>query len=134
MKTTAECKFNQTAYVHKLTRHTHRWGQDFDVWFAGGEKDGEHIFKSEHYEDVDHVFSEPILVEKGEMPRALELLRKANTLAPEMGDIQYHMAVALHKSGRSNEARRELERLLKSERRFSMQSEAHNLLRQLGGG
>ncbi len=75
-----------------------------------------------------------ILVEKGEMPRALELLRRANTLAPEMGDIQYHMAVALHKSGRSNEARRELERLLKSERRFSMQSEAHNLLRQLGGG
>ena len=75
-----------------------------------------------------------ILVEKGEMPRALELLRKANTLAPEIGDIQYHMAVALHKTGRSNEARRELERLLKSERRFSMQKEARSLLQQLSGG
>ena len=75
-----------------------------------------------------------ILVEKGEMPRALELLRKANTLAPQIGDIQYHMAVALHKSGRTNEARRELERLLKSERRFSMKTEARNLLQQLGGG
>ena len=75
-----------------------------------------------------------ILVEKGEVTRALALLRKANTLAPEVGDIQYHMAVALHKSGRSNEARRELERLLKSDRRFSKQDEARNLLQQLGGG
>ncbi len=75
-----------------------------------------------------------ILVEKGEMPRALELLRKANTLAPEMGDIQYHMAVALHRSGRAHEARRELERLLDSDRRFSMQNEARNLLQQLIGG
>ena len=75
-----------------------------------------------------------ILVEKGEMPRALELLRKANTLAPEMGDMRYHMAVALHRSGRSGEARRELERLLDSDRRFSMQNEARYLLQQLIGG
>ena len=75
-----------------------------------------------------------ILVENGEMPRALELLRKANTLAPEMGDIQYHMAVALHKSGRVGEARRELERLLESDRGFSMQDEARNLLKQLNEG
>jgi putative PEP-CTERM system TPR-repeat lipoprotein len=75
-----------------------------------------------------------ILVEEGNMPRALDLLRKANTLAPEMGDIQYHMAVALHKSGRSREARRELKRLLDSDRQFSMKREAHDLLKRLAGG
>ncbi len=75
-----------------------------------------------------------ILVGKGEVPRALELLRKASSLAPEMGDIQYHMAVALHRSGRTNEARRELERLLGSDRQFSMQNEARDLLNRLAGG
>jgi hypothetical protein len=66
VKTTTQCNFNQDAYVFKLTRHTHRWGKDFDVWYSGGPRDGEHIFKSEHFEDVDHVFDEPVLVKKGE--------------------------------------------------------------------
>lgn len=66
LKTTAECRFNSNAYVWKLTRHTHRWGQDFDVWYAGGERDGEHLFNSPHYEDIDHVFEEPLFVPKGE--------------------------------------------------------------------
>ena len=64
--TVAECMFNEDAYVYKLTRHTHRWGRNFDVWFAGGERDGEHIFNSGHFEDVDHRFDEPIFVKAGE--------------------------------------------------------------------
>ena len=49
-----------------VVRHTHQWGTDFNVWFAGGERDGEHIFLSEDYEDTIHSFEEPVLVKAGE--------------------------------------------------------------------
>ncbi len=63
---TKTCTFSEDIMVHKVTRHTHQWGTDFDVRFAGGANDGELFFSSDHYEDVDHIFDEPILVKKGE--------------------------------------------------------------------
>jgi hypothetical protein len=35
-KFVGECKFKQDVMVGGITRHTHRWGTDFDVWFEGG--------------------------------------------------------------------------------------------------
>jgi hypothetical protein len=61
-----ECTFSEDVYVYKLTRHTHQWGKDFNVWYAGGERDGDLLFASEYYEDVDHVFDEPLLVPAGD--------------------------------------------------------------------
>jgi hypothetical protein len=61
----AECMFSQDIVVHKLTRHTHRWGTDFSVWFAGGDRDGEHIFTSPDYETVAFPFDEPVLMPAG---------------------------------------------------------------------
>jgi hypothetical protein len=61
----AECTFSHDVMVHKLTRHTHQWGRDFSVEYAGGERDGEHIWTSPHYEETDHVFAEPVRMTKG---------------------------------------------------------------------
>jgi hypothetical protein len=63
---TTECAFSSDIMVHKLTRHTHKWGTDFTVWYRGGAHDGEEIFRSANYEDVDHVFLEPVLMQSGE--------------------------------------------------------------------
>jgi putative PEP-CTERM system TPR-repeat lipoprotein len=74
-----------------------------------------------------------IYVEKGQPERGMALLRSASELAPTQGDILYHYAVALHKTGRTSEARRELEKLLRSEQRFGKEKEARQLLRSLAG-
>lgn len=63
---TRGCALHQEMDVFSLTRHTHRWGTDFDVWFKGGPRDGEHIFHSANYEDVLHEFAEPVRVMPGE--------------------------------------------------------------------
>jgi hypothetical protein len=64
---TAECPFRRDVKVGGLTRHTHRWGTDFSVWFAGGDRAGEEIWKSSHWEeDVELVFSSPMLLKAGE--------------------------------------------------------------------
>lgn len=62
---TKSCTFSQDVMVHKLTRHTHQWGTDFEVTQVGGDADGEHVFTSNHYEDVDHLFDEPVLMKAG---------------------------------------------------------------------
>lgn len=64
---TRECPLNQEMEVFSLTRHTHKWGTDFEAWFHGGERDGEHIFHSPSYEEnVDHQFDEPVRLNPGE--------------------------------------------------------------------
>lgn len=64
---TAECRFKQDVSLAGITRHTHRWGKDFDVWFAGGERDGQHLWTSHHWEhEVDDVFAEPLAMKAGE--------------------------------------------------------------------
>ncbi|MBM4373936.1 MAG: hypothetical protein FJ095_02550 [Deltaproteobacteria bacterium] len=61
-----ECRFKHDVMVSKLTRHTHQWGKDFSVAYAGGAKDGEHIWTTPNYEDTDHLFAEPVLMKAGE--------------------------------------------------------------------
>lgn len=61
-----ECLADEDIMVHKLTRHTHQWGTDFPVSFAGGERDGELIYTSPNYEDPDYTFPEPVLIKAGE--------------------------------------------------------------------
>jgi hypothetical protein len=62
-----ECRFTQDVRVAGLTRHTHRWGTDYSVWFAGGDRDAEHVFTSVDFQhDVNHTFESPLLMRAGE--------------------------------------------------------------------
>jgi len=62
-----ECRASADLKLFELTRHTHRWGKDFEVWFAGGARDGEQVFLSPGYDEaVDHEFAPPIDVAAGE--------------------------------------------------------------------
>ncbi|MFO1290746.1 MAG: XrtA/PEP-CTERM system TPR-repeat protein PrsT [Nitrosomonas sp.] len=72
-----------------------------------------------------------ILVEKGEIARAVSLLQKAVSLAPEAAEIRYHLAVSLQKSGDKGAARQELEHLLASGKAFSKIDDAKKLLKDL---
>jgi thioredoxin-like negative regulator of GroEL len=53
--------------------------------------------------------------------------------APHIPDIRFHMAAALEKAGRRDEARKELGRLLKSNKTFPERDKAEALHEQLGG-
>lgn len=61
-----DCRFDRDLVVHKLTRHTHKWGTEVPVRFAGGPRDGELVFTSPSYEDADYTFVEPVVVRAGE--------------------------------------------------------------------
>lgn len=75
-----------------------------------------------------------ILVEQDHDPkRGVELLRKAHEIAPKQGDIHYHLAVGLHKTGQTKEAKRSLERLIGSGAKFQSLEDAKALLKKLGG-
>jgi putative PEP-CTERM system TPR-repeat lipoprotein len=72
-----------------------------------------------------------ILVQQGKAEQGLKLLQQALSKAPEVAEIQYHLAVAFAKVGDRTHARSELERLLASGARFPHEREAHALLDQL---
>ena len=72
-----------------------------------------------------------LLVQNGETNRGLVLLQEAATKAPHLPDIRYHMAAALEKAGRREEARKELDRLLKSSKTFDERDNAEALRDQL---
>ena len=72
-----------------------------------------------------------ILIEKGDTARAVSLLQKAVSLAPEAAEIRYHLAVGLQQSGDKSAARQELERLLASGKAFSKIDDAKKLLKDL---
>ena len=55
-----------------------------------------------------------ILVEQGQSPVRLELLGKAAAKAPQVAAIRYHYGVALARSGKKAEARKELEAAIAS--------------------
>lgn len=75
-----------------------------------------------------------ILVEQNQDPaRGTKLLREAHNLAPKQGDIQYHLAVGLDKTGDKEGAKRELKKLLGSKEAFSTRKEAEALYKKLGG-
>jgi putative PEP-CTERM system TPR-repeat lipoprotein len=75
-----------------------------------------------------------ILLAQGEADKALTYLSAASVLAPKNPDIQYHLAVALNRLGRTTDARARLETLLGSGVTFSDRAEAEQLLQQLKRG
>jgi Flp pilus assembly protein TadD len=75
-----------------------------------------------------------ILLAEGESDKALSHLSAANLSAPSNPDIQYHLAVALHRVGRQADARATLENLLGSGVSFSDKAEAEKLLQELKRG
>ena len=74
-----------------------------------------------------------ILVRKGRVDDGIRHLERATELAPNQGDIGYHYAVALNKSGKPREARRKLKKLLGAGIKFSESKNAEALLKELGG-
>lgn len=72
-----------------------------------------------------------ILIEKGNIVRGLPLLQKAVSLVPQAGEIRYHLAFALAKSGDKTQARKELEQLLATGKNFPGIDEAKTLLKQM---
>lgn len=72
-----------------------------------------------------------VLVQQGQLPRGLDLLRKAAAKAPYATGIRYHYGAALARSGRKSEAKRELKAALASGQNFPELSEAKALLDSL---
>ena len=74
-----------------------------------------------------------LLARRGDLKRGTEMLKNAHRAAPKQGDIAYHLAFALNKSGKATEARRTLERILDTRAKFSELANAQKLLKELGG-
>lgn len=74
-----------------------------------------------------------ILVRRGNLDAGIRHLETASGLAPNQGDIAYHHAVALQKSGKVREARRKLKKLFGAGIKFSEFKNAKALLKDLGG-
>jgi len=72
-----------------------------------------------------------ILVEQGQVARGLDLLRKAIGKAPDVATLRYHYAVALARNGNKAEARKELERLVRTSRNYPEEAAAKALLATL---
>ena len=72
-----------------------------------------------------------LLVKDGDYKRGLPLLQGAVKRAPHILEIRYHLAVALDKAGRQDEARKELQRLLRSDKNFQGIEPARELLKRL---
>ena len=75
-----------------------------------------------------------ILLAQGEADKAMTYLIAANSAAPRNPDIQYHLAVALHRVGRPGDALSMLESLLESGVSFTDKAEAEKLLQKLKPG
>jgi Flp pilus assembly protein TadD len=75
-----------------------------------------------------------ILLAQGDTGKAVTYLTAANVSAPTDPAIQYHLAVALQKVGRSADAQAMLEKLLGSGASFTDKADAEKLLQQLKRG
>lgn len=74
-----------------------------------------------------------VLVNQGEVDEGLGYLRDAQNRAGREPRIHYHVAAALSRLGRTEEARRELRRALGEGGHFEGEPEARRLLAELGG-
>jgi putative PEP-CTERM system TPR-repeat lipoprotein len=72
-----------------------------------------------------------ILVERGDLDGGLRHLREARLRAPQSPEIRYHLAAALVRASRRDEARRELEPAMAPELVFAGQAEARRLWAEL---
>jgi len=73
-----------------------------------------------------------VLLDRGQVDRALTLLRQANEDAPGDLTIRYHLAMTLARSGDQAGARGLLQGILGSDRPFAGRGDAEALLRSLG--
>lgn len=74
-----------------------------------------------------------LLLDKGEIVRALRLFNDASQKAPDNLDIRYHLALAFSKAGKSDTAHQILQDTLAEKRPFKNEQEAKELLKSLGG-
>lgn len=74
-----------------------------------------------------------ILLSSGNSEKALVILQEALVSAPDNAEITYHVAVAMDKAGRRDEARKLLSRLFRGNPSFSEADKAKDLLKRLGG-
>jgi len=74
-----------------------------------------------------------ILVKMGRIEEGMRYLREARTRLATMPEIRYHLAVALHRQGRTAEARSELAVALGSGEDFDGKEDAVRLHGELGG-
>lgn len=72
-----------------------------------------------------------LLVELGQVPRGLDILKQAAIVQPDSTEIRYHLAAALARANQKSAARKELEHLLASKQAFPQAEDARNLLKQL---
>ncbi len=75
-----------------------------------------------------------ILLAQGEADKAMPYLNAASSAAPGNPNIRYHLAVALHRVGRTADARAMLEKLLGSGAAFADKADAEKLLQDLKRG
>jgi putative PEP-CTERM system TPR-repeat lipoprotein len=69
-----------------------------------------------------------LLVQQQDLERAIPLLRSAASQAPDVPEIRYHLAVALARTGATEEARNLLQVLLDSQTQFESKAQARELL------
>jgi putative PEP-CTERM system TPR-repeat lipoprotein len=72
-----------------------------------------------------------LVQENKDIPRAVELLRKASQQVPQLPAIRYHYATALAKAGATIEAKATLSSLLSEGQQFDEIEDARRLLKQL---
>lgn len=72
-----------------------------------------------------------IVVQQGQTQRGIKLLQQALTKAPDVAEIQFHLAQAFALSGDRIRAMSELDRLLTSSVAFPQEQEARAMLKQL---
>ena len=72
-----------------------------------------------------------LYLQNGQNPQGLEVLEKAVTQEPNVPDIRYHYAVALHRNGKPESAKKELISLLKNPQPFPSKQDANKMLRKL---
>jgi putative PEP-CTERM system TPR-repeat lipoprotein len=72
-----------------------------------------------------------ILVQQGQLSQGLHHLREARLRDPQSHEIRYHLAVALHRTGHTDEAKSELEPAISSDAHFDGSEEAHSLWQQI---
>lgn len=74
-----------------------------------------------------------VLVAEGDAAGGLPYLKAASFGLPNDAEVQYHLAVALSRTGKTADAREVLQQLFANNASFSSKSEATDLLRTLGG-
>jgi len=72
-----------------------------------------------------------ILLQQGDVDRGRQLLKQASRQLPEVADVSYHYAVALHLSGDQPQARKILEALLAGGKPFEGREHARQLLGEI---